>query len=92
MFFFDELYSFMILFINKNKVKKWIVIIIEMIEKDIWVNICFKVEKIIKIMKKVWVLRFYGMEIRNEIYFYYRIYFIFFRRYYVVIWIWIEMF
>lgn len=31
-----------------NKVINWIVMIIEMIEKDIWVNICLKVENIIK--------------------------------------------
>lgn len=36
----------MILWINK--IIKWIVIIIEIIEKEIWVNICFKVVNIIK--------------------------------------------
>lgn len=50
MFFFDELYSFMILLIKR--VIKWIVIIIEMIEKEMWVNICFKIENIIKNFKK----------------------------------------
>ena len=66
--FSDESYSPTTSSTNKNKVKKWIVITIETTEtteKDIWVNICSKVEKIIKIMKKARVSRFYGMEIRN---------------------------
>ena len=50
---------------STNKVKKWIVITIETTEKDIWVNICSRVEKIIKILKKARVPRFYGMEIKN---------------------------
>ena len=46
--FLDESDNPMISLTN-NKVIKWIVMTIEMTEKDIWVNICSKVENIIKI-------------------------------------------
>ena len=49
--FSDESYSPRIS--STDKVIKEIVITIETIEKDIWVNICSKVENIIKILKKV---------------------------------------
>ena len=49
------------------RLKKWIVITIETNEKDVCINICFKVEKIIKIMKKARVSRFYGMKNWNLI-------------------------
>lgn len=48
--FSDESYGFMISL--PNKVIKWIIITIETIEKEIWVNICSKVENIIKMKKK----------------------------------------
>ena len=48
--FSDESYSFTIS--STKKVIKWIVITIETIEKEMWVNICSKVENIIKNLKK----------------------------------------
>ncbi len=69
MFFLDELDNFMIFLIN-NKVIKWIEIKIDMIENDIWVNICFKFVNIIYNEKNL------NIRNRNKNGVYYRIYFL----------------